>query len=240
MRVNPVGGSVLDQHLQQTLQMRGVNIAPHPPVANASVASYLVRRIVREMKVRSSVQAGPRARHQHVFTLLCVHAMQESVCKVSEVAFDAVASASMPNVTYELPDGTKVAVGAERYALPELIFDPTPLAATLPGAAPLQNSLLAAAMACEPDVRRELVSNLVLSGAVSALTGIGDRVLNEFAAIAPPGMRPRMASAYPAQRAVGAWLGGSILGSLGTFHDMWFSADEYAEYGVKMIHRKCP
>jgi D-alanyl-lipoteichoic acid acyltransferase DltB (MBOAT superfamily) len=37
---------------------------------------------------------------------------------------------------------------------------------------------------------------------------------------------------------MGPWLGGSILGSLGTFPDIWFSAAEYKEWGAKMLHRK--
>lgn len=41
-------------------------------------------------------------------------------------------------------------------------------------------------------------------------------------------------------RRFGAWIGGSILASLGTFHQMWFSKEEYEEGGAKAVHVKCP
>ena len=34
--------------------------------------------------------------------------------------------------------------------------------------------------------------------------------------------------------------GGSILGSLGTFQQMWMSKAEYAEHGATMMQRRAP
>ena len=42
----------------------------------------------------------------------------------------------------------------------------------------------------------------------------------------------------PNERKHGAWLGGSILGSLRTSHDLWMSRAEYEEHGAALIHRK--
>lgn len=39
---------------------------------------------------------------------------------------------------------------------------------------------------------------------------------------------------------VSTWLGGSILGSLGSFHEMWLSKAEYEEGGAQLIDKKCP
>ncbi len=36
------------------------------------------------------------------------------------------------------------------------------------------------------------------------------------------------------------WIGGSILGSLGSFHQMWFSKAEYQEHGSQILPKKCP
>ncbi|AET01217.2 actin-related protein ARP4 [Medicago truncatula] len=36
------------------------------------------------------------------------------------------------------------------------------------------------------------------------------------------------------------WIGGSILASLGSFQQMWFSKSEYEEHGASYIQRKCP
>lgn len=46
----------------------------------------------------------------------------------------------------------------------------------------------------------------------------------------PPGMRSQFS----------VWTGGSILASLGSFHQLWVSKAEYAEDGVGTVERRCP
>eukprot|EP01051_Picozoa_sp_SAG22_P013005 SAG22_NODE_1410_length_4481_cov_10.703788_2_plen_118_part_00 len=36
-----------------------------------------------------------------------------------------------------------------------------------------------------------------------------------------------------------AWVGGSILASLGTFGQMWVSKEQYREFGSALVHRMC-
>jgi len=49
---------------------------------------------------------------------------KEALCRAADAAFDVEANASMPTVTYELPDGTELEVGADRFGVPELLFEP--------------------------------------------------------------------------------------------------------------------
>jgi len=49
-----------------------------------------------------------------------------------------------------------------------------------------------------------------------------------------------MSHANLVERRFSVWLGGSILGSLGSFHQMWMSKAEYDEHGPALIHRKSP
>ena len=55
-----------------------------------------------------------------------------------------------------------------------------------------------------------------------------------------PGWRVKTSAAGAGDRATSAWLGGSIVASLGSFHDMWVSRAEYDEVGAAVVHRKCP
>ena len=41
-----------------------------------------------------------------------------------------------------------------------------------------------------------------------------------------------------ADRALSPWLGGSIVGSLGSFHELWVSRKEYQECGASIVDRK--
>lgn len=70
-----------------------------------------------------------------------------------------------------------------------------------------------------------------------------DRLREEIEAIIhrhTPGWRVKVTSPNVSERAICSWLGGSILGSLGTFQDMWISRKDYEEFGAAIVNRKCP
>lgn len=57
----------------------------------------------------------------------------------------------------------------------------------------------------------------------------------------PGSMRLKLIAANgTVERRFGAWVGGSILASIGTFQQMWMSMQEYQEGGKAQIDRKCP
>lgn len=54
-------------------------------------------------------------------------------------------------------------------------------------------------------------------------------------------MRLKVISASGAvERKFGAWVGGSILSSLGSFQQLWISKQEYDEGGKAIVQSKCP
>lgn len=46
------------------------------------------------------------------------------------------------------------------------------------------------------------------------------------------------AAGSTSERKYGAWIGGSILASLGSFHQLWISKEEYEESGVGIIDKR--
>lgn len=115
-----------------------------------------------------------------------------------------------------------------------------------------------AARSTETELRRELFQNVVLSGGGSCFDNLPTRIEREIVASlntlqlplsaatygttgAPlPNLRVKVVAAHAQERKVGAFLGGSILASLGSFHEMWLSKAEYAEHGAALVHKKCP
>jgi actin-related protein len=107
-----------------------------------------------------------------------------------------------------------------------------------PGAVGLHNAICKSALACEGDIRRDLLSNIVLTGGSSVIPGLQERLLFELGDYTlPAGCKARISAASESERAHGAWLGGSILASLGTFPDLWLSKDEYNS-DPRMLYRK--
>jgi actin-like protein 6A len=68
-----------------------------------------------------------------------------------------------------------------------------------------------------------------------------ERLDRELLEIAPQAAKVKV-SVHPSaiERKYSVWLGGSILGCLGSFHQMWMSKQEYEEHGAALIHRKSP
>ena len=83
---------------------------------------------------------------------------------------------------------------------------------------------------------RDYYSNIVLSGGDTMFPGIADRITKELTALAPSNMKIKV-TARP-ERKHAAWIGGSILGSLFTFEQIWISKSKSDEYGPSIVHSK--
>jgi len=136
--------------------------------------------------------------------------------------------------TYELPDGNNITIGAERFRCAEILFDPSKIGMEQNGIHQLTYDSI---MKCDVDIRRDLYSNVVLSGGTTMFPGIADRVKKELTALAPSTMTIKIVA--PPERKYSVWIGGSILASLSTFEEMWIQKGEYDESGPSIVHRKC-
>ncbi|KAI9832861.1 MAG: NuA4 histone acetyltransferase subunit [Phylliscum demangeonii] len=149
-----------------------------------------------------------------------------------------------PGRPFEMPDGWNQVFGWERFRVAEGIFD-AKMAMTAPEAAPISPdqtlpSLIQASLnAVDPDIRPHLLVNVVVTGGSSLLYGFTERLNTELMQIYP-GSRIRVsAPGNTAERKFGSWIGGSILASLGTFHQLWISKAEYEEHGIAILEKRC-
>ena len=77
---------------------------------------------------------------------------------------------------------------------------------------------------CDMDVRRDMYNSVLVVGGGAATKGLKERLDRELQMNAPPSVKLRVVSpATAAERRHSAWLGGSILSSLGSFQQMWMS-----------------
>ncbi|CAA0841861.1 Actin-related protein 4 [Striga hermonthica] len=122
-----------------------------------------------------------------------------------------------------------IEIGADRFKIPDVLFNPS-LVQTIPGmessaeiassARGLPQMVVESINKCDVDIRRELYSSILES---------------------PQAARVKvLASGNATERRFSVWIGGSILASLGSFQQMWFSKSEYEEHGASYIQRKCP
>ena len=90
------------------------------------------------------------------------------------------------------------------------------------------------------DLGRELYGNIILCGGTSLIPGIQERLEKDLKHIAAKTKVKFFASSYRTERKHSAWIGGSILASLGTFQQLWMSKAEFTEHGAAYIAKKCP
>mmetsp|Transcript_68601 Transcript_68601/g.159062 ORF Transcript_68601/g.159062 Transcript_68601/m.159062 type:complete len:426 (+) Transcript_68601:72-1349(+) len=176
-----------------------------------------------------------------------VRDIKERLCYVA-VDFDAALAASEDRQkrlkvsedssdkesTYELPDGRVCVLGSERFRCPEVLFKPSLVGLEVPG---IQDLVYQCIQKCDVDLRRELYSNIVLSGGTTMFPGLLERLSRELSALLPANMRVRITA--PPERKYSVWIGGSVLASLHTFQQKWITREEYNEVGPAIVHQKC-
>lgn len=152
---------------------------------------------------------------------------------------------SLPPKPFEMPDGWNTVFGLERFKVAESLFDHR---AAFPaqnggheakGDETLPSIINKALQACDVDTRAHLLSNVILTGAGSLIEKLPDRLMADLQAMFPNPRVRVLANPNSVERKYGAWIGGSVLASLGTFHQMWVSRQEYQEHGTVIVEKRC-
>lgn len=150
-----------------------------------------------------------------------------------------------PAKPFEMPDGWNSMFQApDRYRCVEGIFDAKMALTDAENPAPSQSQTIVEAIKqslsnVDTDIKAGLLNHIVVTGGSSLIQGFNDRLMQELMAVYPS-TRVRIHSpGNLAERKFGSWIGGSILASLGTFHQMWISRKEYEEFGPGIVEKRC-
>ena len=167
--------------------------------------------------------------------------IRESLCQCSEEKFDAARGGNIPTKRYKLPDETEISVGAERFLVPELMFDADAMETRF-NFIPAHTMVHTSVEKCgDLRLRKELYNNIVIAGGNTSYAGFQDRLRYEIGSRLSTALRARVVGGLkPGDRKTCAWHGGSILASLDSFTEMWISKSEFNEFGSSIVDRKCP
>uniref|UniRef100_A0AAQ6ANB0 Actin-like 6A n=1 Tax=Amphiprion ocellaris TaxID=80972 RepID=A0AAQ6ANB0_AMPOC len=235
---SPLAGDFMSMQCRELFQELSVEIIPpymiasKDPVREGSTASW---------KKKEKLPQVTRSWHNYMCNCV-IQDFQASVLQVSDSPYDEQVAAQMPTVHYELPNGYNCDFGAERLKIPEGLFDPSN-AKGLSGNTMLGvgHVVTTSVGMCDIDIRPGLYGSVVVTGGNTLIQGFTDRLNRELSQKTPPSMRLKLiANNTTVERRFSAWIGGSILASLGTFQQMWISKQEYEEGGKQCVDRKCP
>ncbi len=193
-------------------------------IGGRDVTDYL-RRLLRQ-RGYSLTSSAEREIVRDIKERLCYVALDpEKELKLAE-------KVSGMEKTYTLPDGETLTIGAERFMAPELFFNPGAIGSE---ELPLDEQIYQAITECDVDLRRDLYSNIVLSGGSTMFPGLKERLHKELTELVPETMEVKIIA--PPERRYSVWIGGSILSSLKTFAKLWVTKKEYTDTGPTAVYR---
>lgn len=161
-----------------------------------------------------------------------------NVLQVSDSTYNESEISALPRISYEFPSGYNTDFGEERFRIAEALFNPSILKGMQPNnMLSVVNLITNSINMCDAELRASFFSNIMVVGGNSLLTGFVERLTSEFNHL---NYKTKItAPSTGAERRFSSWIGGSILGSLGTFHQMWISKQEYEESGRYIVDKKC-
>ncbi|XP_056642667.1 actin-like protein 6B [Diorhabda carinulata] len=226
---SPLGGDLLVLRARELLENMGIDLTPTPLIASKEI----VREKEKPNYTKKKLTFQPTNSWITYMIKKTVQDFHQSVLQVSENSYDERSAANVPAVHYEFPSGYHQDFGSERFKIAEGLFEHAMLGAGYIAATSVGM--------CDVDIRPALYSSVVLTGGNTLVQGFSDRLSRDLSSRIPGSMRLKMIAANgTVERRFGAWVGGSILASIGTFQQMWVSMQEYQECGKTQIDRKCP
>jgi actin beta/gamma 1 len=168
-----------------------------------------------------------------------VRDIKEKLCYVSldfDNEYKESTKSTAAEAQYEMPDGEVITIGNERFRCPEALFKPSLVGKEMMG---LHDQVYSAIMKSDLDIRKDLYSNIILSGGTTMFPGLPERLSKEIQKLAPSATSSKVKVIAMPERKYSVWIGGSILSSLSNFQVMWITKSEYDESGPQIVHRKC-
>lgn len=225
---SPIGGDHLVQQARQLLNNMHIQMVPLYSIQSKEV----IRERERPRYTAKTLPAGLTHSWQEYILKRQYEDFCHCVAQLQETPYDERTAAAAPGLHYEFPGGYHQDFGPERFQLAECLFEHSVGAAHL---------VCNAAGACDADARPALWGAVVACGGTTNTSGWTERLAKELAARAPSSHRLKThAVSSSSERRFAAWIGGSILASIGSFQQMWISSQEYDEGGKGQIERKCP
>ncbi|KAF9263624.1 Actin/actin-like protein [Marasmius fiardii PR-910] len=223
-------------HARHVLLGNTIDLIPHQLIASKTPVEP---NMPPQYTIREDKMAGVTDSWRQWYEDRAVEEWMQSVGGILEQGWNDQAAVQRPPRQYEFPTGFNTFFGPDRYHVGELFFYHKPnLVASnssLPRHIPalISDSL----RACDIELRQVLIGNVIVTGGGSLFSGFTDRLHNELARSFPH--VKIHAPGNPVERRYGAWLGGSILASLGTFHQLWISKEEWMEHGKGIVAQRC-
>ncbi|VDM57404.1 unnamed protein product [Angiostrongylus costaricensis] len=237
---SPIGGDIICEQLQHMLDEQNIDLVPIYKIGGKEeVNENEAPRWTQRKGLPEVTESYDKFMKKQI-----LEDMALSILQLCDTPLDAEYAEKLPSAPYSFPNGFTKEFLAERIKIPESLFDLKYLRNVSASQSALLNVTQIATTAagmCDIDIRPTLYSGLMVTGGNSLILGFTERLNHDLAHKCPPTIKLRVSAApTPVERRFGAWIGGSILGSLGSFQQMWIAKSEYEETGRTIVENRCP
>lgn len=224
----PLAGDFISMQCRNMLEEKGIEIVPSYTIASKEqVKEGDAPKWVR----KNNLPDVTKSWHSYMVKQV-VQDFQSSLLQVFDTPYEKDMVESMPAHHYEFPNGFNKDFGAERFTIPELLFDPSSIKGAHGSLLGMAQTVTTSVGMCDIDIRPSLYGSVIATGGNSLITGFAERLNRDLSAKTPPvnfnvqdfiphnisifqSMRLKVVSAPgTSERRFGAWIGGSILASL--------------------------
>lgn len=194
------------------------------------VTEFLIRLVVEKNKYNTK----DKTRFQRM------NDIKEKYCFVS-YDFDAdlreADEGGALETKVKLPDGEELTLCFDRIRCTEALFRPSFIDKNnIKG---LHDECNSSIQKTDIEIRKDLYSNIVLSGGNTLFQGLPERLTREIQRLTPSAASNKVKVVALPERKYATWIGASILSSLSNFQCMWITKAEYDEEGPGIVHKKC-
>ena len=199
------------------------NTVTNIPIAGKAIHKCLVDLLIKKgngevLKSKMQREAIKKAKNE--------------LCFVSQ---DLEKESDKRELEFHLPDQRVIKIGKEKYEAPEVLFNPSMFGYECKS---LQDQFFETLGKVDRDLHDIMLGNIICNGGTTLFRGFKERATREIKEITKDYDFKKKVHCYPEAQFL-AWIGGSILTSLGNFEKLWITQAEYKEFGPKIVHQKC-
>jgi len=144
------------------------------------------------------------------------------------------AASHTEETVFNLPKGTSVTLGSERFQCSEALFKPHLAGKNLPGIVDMVRHSICK---CDMDLRKTFYGSIVLSGGSTMLLFLDGRLEKELRATCNSSMQHLVKVVAPQDRISSVWKGGAKVATLPCFQRSWILRADYLREGPFIVHK---
>ena len=232
-----IAGDWISEQVEKNLEKKGININPFFKFKVKKEGDKFKTEFIRDdITFDKSYETFWKKEIIRDIKETCLITNDEPL-KYDEEKDEFIPTSVNQELIYDLPDKKTINLSQDRNLILERVFNPVKEFPDFLGYHQMVNNAISQA---DLEIKKELYSNIFLCGGNTLFTGFPERFQKQITNTNKQTFKIKIIT-HPSntERKFSSWIGGSILSSLGTFHQLWLSLAEFEEHGASIIERKC-